>query len=168
MGLLMTCLQSCCPEEKSKATILFKWNGTEDLLKLTHPIITWWNNPHTVDGETITSISWEKRLNYEDFDSIMVYAVVTYPRIEQLPDTVGQFFILGQILTAAVTAEGESGKITQITAIDGIDSNRLVRGGDLKNYLDSLGGVTDQIGFVIYRNGQVRNKEKYEELNWKK
>lgn len=172
MCLFLLCMSSCRPDEEKKnnVKITFNWYGTEDLLKFTQPIVTWWNYPQQADGETIINTKWEKEVRYEDFDSIMVYAIVTYPQNEHFPDTTGKYFQVGQLLTAGITAEGEGSdhKITQIKALDGIDSYKIVRGGDMKNYLDSLSGVIDQIGFVVYRDGWARNKEKYEELNWKK
>lgn len=166
--LTLQWFSSCSPDEdKNSARITFSWYGTEDLLKFTHPIVTWCNYPQNVDGETITTTKWTKSLEYEVFDSIIVYAIVTYPRIEQMPDTTGKVFQLGNTLTGQVTANGDNRQIPQ-TAASGLDSYTILRGGEMKHYLDSLNGVMDQKGFVIYRDGRVRDKVKYEELNWKK
>lgn len=167
--LLLQCLLSCCPdEEKNRSDIMLMWMGSEDLLKATTPLVSWMNYPSQVDGEKINSTVWKKDLHYEDFDSILVYAVVTYPKPNQLPDTVGKEFKMYHQLTGSCVAFNDGGsEITIFNPVEVVQSI-TIKGYQLDHYLDSISGIIHQYGFVVYRDGRAREKSKYEELNWKK
>lgn len=154
-------------DDKNKADIIFTWSGSGDLLELTSPLVTWWTvNPSTENGGTITNILWKKELHYEDFDSIMVYAIITYPMPHQLPDTDGKVFHLSRHLSGTCLAYDERGKLISSIPTDGAPETEDVQGEKLESYLSTLAGLMDKKGFVVYRDGRAREMKFGEELNW--
>lgn len=169
MCLILQCISSCKPDEdKNQSDIMLMWIGSEDLLKVTTPLVSWLKFPDNVDGEEIKTSIWKKDFHYENFDSILVYAVVTYPKPIQLPDTTGKEFVMYHQLTGGCIAFNDGGhKITTINPKEEVLDEKI-NGGQLEHYLDSINSIIHQYGFVVYRDGRAREKNKYEELNWEK
>lgn len=166
MYFVLQWTSSCVPDDhKNKTDIMLMWTGSEDLLKATTPLVSWMNYPIVVDGEEIMNGVWKKNLHYEDFDSILVYAIVTYPKPSQLPDTIGKTFTMYHQLTGSCDAfNDESDKVTSFAAIEEI-KDTTIKGHQLEHYLDSLSGVIHQKGIIVYSDGRVREKMKFEELS---
>lgn len=170
ISLFTLTLSSCDKDENYNRTDLtFQWSGSDDLLSMVKPVVTWWVYPNKVTGgEKISSTVWKKDFHYENFDSLLVYAVVTYPKPSQLPDVAGKEYKMSFHLTGEVQAYNDSHKLITSLPSETEDETRIVKGEQLDNYLNSLSGITHQVGFVVYRDGRVRDKVKYEELNWRK
>lgn len=168
MCLTLLGISSCnSDDEKNRTDITFIWSGSEDLLKLTSPLVTWWTvNPSTENGETITNVLWKKDLHYENFDSIMVYAIVTYPMPKQFPATDGKMFRISRHLSGGCLAFDDTGKLISSIPTDGDSETVDVQGEQLEAYLRTLAGIMDKKGFVIYRDGHTREMKFGEELNW--
>ena len=169
VSAVLTMLVASCirDDDKNRADIIFTWSGSEDLLKLTSPLVTWWTvNPSTENGETITNVLWKKDLHYENFDSIMVYAIVTYPMPQQLPDTDGKVFHISRHLSGECLAFDDIGKLISSIPTDGAPETVDVQGEQLESYLRTLAGIIDKKGFVIYRDGHAREMKRGEEFNW--
>ena len=159
------CLLSCCcpDEEENTADVMFLWLGSSDFLSVTEPIMTW-----TAFGATPHSVKEVSRkidLHFEDFDSLLVMANVTYPSLEQLPDTIGKVYYMGRILTGSIVVTYENGIINQSKAAEHFSVD-TIHGGQLENYVQSLNGTIDNYGYVVYRDGSYRLKERWEELKW--
>ena len=169
-GLFVLTMSSCHKHDDYNQTdITFRWEGSDDLLSVVKPVVTWWVYPNKVtDGEEISSTVWKKDFHYENFDSLLVYAVVTYPIPSQLPDVAGKEFKMSYHLTGEVRAYDDSHKLITFLPSETEDETQIVKGEQLDDYLNSLSGITHQVGFVVYRDGRVRDKVKYEELNWRK
>lgn len=156
-------------EDYNKADITFQWTGSEDFVSVVKPVVTWWVYPNnTSDGEEISSATWKKELHFENFDSILVYAVVTYPKPSQLPDVAGKELKMSHNSSGHVLAFDESHKLITSLPSDTEPVTEIVKGEQLDDYLNRLSGEIHQVGFVVYRDGRARVKYMYEEVNWKK
>ena len=170
MGVFMLTLSGCHKDEDhNKADISFTWTGSDDFLSVVKPIVTWWVYPHKTTGEdSIKATLWKKDLHFEDFDSLLVYAVVTYPKPNQLPNAIGREFTMTYKLSGLALGFDDSHKAGIPSTAETDPGTKIVLGEQLDSYLNSLSGIIQQVGFVVYRDGRVREKEKDEELNWRK
>ena len=72
---------------------------------------------------------------------------------------------MGRILTGSIVVTYENGIINQSKAAEHFSVD-TIHGGQLENYVQSLNGTIDNYGYVVYRDGSYRLKERWEELKW--
>lgn len=159
------CVVSCCcpDDEENTADVTFIWLGSGDFLKVTEPIVTW-----TAFGATPGSVDDASRIikiHFEDFDSLLVMATATYPSLSQLLDTVGKVFYVGRILTGSITTTDGNGKLSSSNSIEEFSVDTIY-GDQLEKYVQSRNGTIGTYGYVVYRDGRYRVKERWVELNW--